>query len=186
MKAKITLLPGDGIGPEVVSEARKILAEVAAKFDHQFDYQEAIIGGIAIDQQGTALPEDSLGACLESDAVLLGAVGGPKWSDPAAKVRPEQGLLRLRKELNVFANLRPVRVFEALATASPLRPDKVKDVDRHAGQGRLDARTGGTAQHAVAPGEPRRQRPAGDHPACQRGEFGQRRPGDRVVRRTGV
>ena len=129
MKAKITLLPGDGIGPEVVSEARKILAEVATRYHHQFSYREAIVGGIAIDEMGTALPEESLGACLESDAVLLGAVGGPKWSDPTAPVRPEQGLLRLRKELNVFANLRPVKVFEALAAASPLRPDKVKDVD---------------------------------------------------------
>ena len=129
MKAKFTLLPGDGIGPEVVAEARKIMARIADKYNHQFTYQEAIIGGIAIDQMGTALPEESLGACLESDAVLLGAVGGPKWSDPTATVRPEQGLLRLRKELNVFANLRPVKVFEALSAASPLRPDKVQDVD---------------------------------------------------------
>jgi len=129
LKAKITLLPGDGIGPEVVAEARKIMARIADKYNHQFTYQEAIIGGIAIDQMGTALPEESLGACLESDAVLLGAVGGPKWSDPTATVRPEQGLLRLRKELNVFANLRPVKVFEALSAASPLRPDKVQDVD---------------------------------------------------------
>jgi 3-isopropylmalate dehydrogenase len=129
LKATITLLPGDGIGPEVVSEARKVFAGIAGKYGHQFSYREAIIGGIAIDQQGTALPEESLGACLESNAVLLGAVGGPKWSDPTAAVRPEQGLLRLRKELNVFANLRPVKVFDALAAASPLRPDKVKGVD---------------------------------------------------------
>lgn len=129
MKAKITLLPGDGIGPEVVAETRKVLSAIADKYNHQFTYQEAIIGGIAIDQLGTALPEESLGACLESDAVLLGAVGGPKWSDPTAAVRPEQGLLRLRKELNVYANLRPVKVFDALAAASPLRPDKVKGVD---------------------------------------------------------
>lgn len=129
MKAKITLLPGDGIGPEVVTEARKVLAAVAAKYNHQFTFQEAIIGGIAIDQLGSALPDESLAMCLDSDAVLLGAVGGPKWSDPAAAVRPEQGLLRLRKELNVFANLRPVKVFAALAAASPLRADKVKGVD---------------------------------------------------------
>ncbi len=129
MKAKITLLPGDGIGPEVVTEARKVLATIAANYNHQFTYQEAIIGGIAIDQLGSALPDESLAMCLDSDAVLLGAVGGPKWSDPAAAVRPEQGLLRLRKELNVFANLRPVKVFEALASASPLRADKVKGVD---------------------------------------------------------
>ncbi len=129
MKAKIALLPGDGIGPEVVAEARKVLDRIAHRFDHEFRFEEAIIGGIAIDNFGTALPEETLGTCLESDAVLLGAVGGPKWSDPAAKVRPEQGLLRLRKELGVYANLRPVKVFEALASASPLRPDKVKGVD---------------------------------------------------------
>lgn len=129
MKAKITLLPGDGIGPEVVAEARKILDTVANKYGHQFNFHEALIGGIAIDQDGTALPEETLGACLQSDAVLLGAVGGPQWSDPTAPVRPEQGLLRLRKELNVFANLRPVKVFDALAAASPLRADKVKGVD---------------------------------------------------------
>ncbi len=129
MKAKIALLPGDGIGPEVVVEARKVLNAIGRAFDHEFRFEEAVIGGIAIDNYGTALPEETLGTCLESDAVLLGAVGGPKWSDPAAKVRPEQGLLRLRKELGVFANLRPVKVFDALASASPLRPDKVKGVD---------------------------------------------------------
>jgi 3-isopropylmalate dehydrogenase len=119
LKAKITLLPGDGIGPEVVTEARKILTSIAARYNHQFTFQEAVIGGIAIDQMGTALPEESLSACLEGDAVLLGAVGGPKWSDPTAAVRPEQGLLHLRKELNVFANLRPVKVFEASQPAPP-------------------------------------------------------------------
>jgi 3-isopropylmalate dehydrogenase len=129
LKARIALLPGDGIGPEVVAEARKVLDKVAQLFNHQFQFEEAIIGGIAIDNFGTALPEESLSVCLNSDAVLLGAVGGPKWSDPSAPVRPEQGLLRLRKELNVFANLRPVKVFPALASASPLRPDKVHDVD---------------------------------------------------------
>lgn len=129
MKARITLLPGDGIGPEVVSEAQKVLEKIAQRFNHDFQFTEAIIGGAAIDNFGTALPEESLGSCITSDAVLLGAVGGPKWSDPTASVRPEQGLLRLRKELNVFANLRPVKVFDALASASPLRPDKVKNVD---------------------------------------------------------
>lgn len=129
MKARIALLPGDGIGPEVVTEARKVLDEIASRFSHDFRFEEAIIGGIAIDNFGTALPEETLGTCLESDAVLLGAVGGPKWSDPAAKVRPEQGLLRLRKELNVYANLRPIKVFDALAAASPLKPEKVQGVD---------------------------------------------------------
>lgn len=129
MKARIALLPGDGIGPEVIFEAQKVLEKVAQRFDHQFQFEEAPIGGIAIDNYGTALPEESLGVCLQSDAVLLGAVGGPKWSDPTASVRPEQGLLRLRKELNVYANLRPVKVFDALASASPLQPEIIKDVD---------------------------------------------------------
>lgn len=129
MEAKITLLPGDGIGPEVVTEARKVLDVVASKYDHTFSYSEQIAGGIAIDETGNPLPEETLGACLESDAVLLGAVGGPKWSDPTAKVRPEQGLLKLRKSLNAFANLRPVKVFDALADASPLKAEKVNGVD---------------------------------------------------------
>ncbi len=129
MKARIAILPGDGIGPEVISEAKKILEKIAQQFDHQFQFEEALIGGIAIDNYGTALPEESLGVCLQSDAVLLGAVGGPKWSDPSAAIRPEQGLLRLRKELNVYANLRPVKVFDALASSSPLRAEIIKDVD---------------------------------------------------------
>ena len=121
MKAIITLLPGDGIGPEVVAEGRKVLDAVASRFGHTFLYSEALCGGIAIDLTGTGLPDETLGACLASDAVLLGAVGGPKWSDPKAAVRPEQGLLKLRKELGVFANLRPVNVLDALIDASPLR-----------------------------------------------------------------
>lgn len=129
MEAKITLLPGDGIGPEVVTEARKVLTAVAQRHHHTFHFTEKMMGGCAIDAFGDPLPEDTLGACLESDAVLLGAVGGPKWSDPTASVRPEQGLLKLRKSLGVFANIRPVKVFPALAAASPLRPDKVQNVD---------------------------------------------------------
>jgi 3-isopropylmalate dehydrogenase len=129
MEAKITLLPGDGIGPEVVAEARKILDVVAAKYNHMFSYSEQLAGGIAIDKTGNPLPDETLDACLSSNAVLLGAVGGPKWSDPTAKVRPEQGLLKLRKSLNAFANLRPVKVFEALADASPLKAEKVAGVD---------------------------------------------------------
>ncbi len=129
MKAKITLLPGDGIGPEVVAEARKVLDVIAGKFNHTFTFSEQLAGGIAIDQTGNPLPEETIGACLESDAVLLGAVGGPKWSDPTAKVRPEQGLLQLRKSLNAFANLRPVKVFDALADASPLKAERVQGVD---------------------------------------------------------
>lgn len=129
MKAKITLLPGDGIGPEIVAEAQKAFDVVGQKFDHQFSYTTQLIGGIAIDETGNPLPEETLGACLESDAVLLGAVGGPKWDDPTAAVRPEQGLLKIRKELGVFANLRPVKVFDALAEASPLKTERVRGVD---------------------------------------------------------
>lgn len=129
MDAKITLLPGDGIGPEIVAEARKVLDVVAHKFGHTFTYNEQLIGGIAIDQTGNPLPEETLGACLQSQAVLLGAVGGPKWDDPKAAVRPEQGLLKIRKELGLFANLRPVKVFAPLAQASPLKPERVQGVD---------------------------------------------------------
>lgn len=129
MDAKIALLPGDGIGPDIVAETQKVLDAVAAKFGHSFNYSTHLVGGIAIDETGTALPEETLGACLSSDAVLLGAVGGPKWDDPRAKVRPEQGILGLRKGLNTFANVRPVKVFDALAEASPLKTERVKGVD---------------------------------------------------------
>ena len=129
MEAKITLLPGDGIGPEVVAEAEKVLTAVSQKFGHTFTSQTGLAGGIAIDKTGSPLPEETLGMCLEGKAVLLGAVGGPKWSDPTAKVRPEQGLLKLRKSLGAFANIRPVRVFPALAEASPLKPERVQNVD---------------------------------------------------------
>ena len=129
MQANIVLLPGDGIGPEVISEARKVLSAVGSKYGHSFQMSEAPIGGIAIDNYGTALPSESLDLCLNCDAVLLGAVGGPKWSDPLAPVRPEQGLLQLRKALGVYANLRPIKVFDALASASPLKPERIQDVD---------------------------------------------------------
>ena len=129
MEAKITLLPVDGIGPEVVAEAQKVLQAVARQYGHTFTFSECLAGGIAIDETGNPLPDETLAACLASDAVLLGAVGGPRWSDPSAEVRPEQGLLKLRKLLGVFANIRPVKVFAALAEASPLQPERVKDVD---------------------------------------------------------
>ncbi len=129
MKATIILLPGDGIGPEVVDEARRVLDAVAARFGHSFTYAERAIGGIAIDQTGAALPRETLTACREADAILLGAVGGPRWDDPSAKVRPEQGLLGLRKELGLWANLRPVAPFAALADCSPLRPERLAGVD---------------------------------------------------------
>ena len=129
MEAKIAILPGDGVGPEVTAEARKVLAAVGERFGHAFTFTEALMGGIAIDETGDPLPDETLAVCRDSDAVLLGAVGGPKWSDPLAPIRPEQGLLRIRKELGLFANLRPVRVHPALAEAGPLRTHIVKDVD---------------------------------------------------------
>jgi len=129
VKANIVLLPGDGIGPEVVTEAVRVLDSIARKFQHTFEFSERLMGGCSIDRYGAALTDETLADCKASDAVLLGAVGGPKWDDPAAKVRPEQGLLALRKGLGVFANLRPVRVHPSLVNASPLKPEKLAGVD---------------------------------------------------------
>lgn len=129
MKARITLLPGDGIGPEIVAAACRVLDAVAEKFGHELSYEEALIGGVAIDETGTALPDDTLAAFERSDAILLGAVGGPKWDDPKAAVRPEQGLLGMRKHLGLFANIRPVKMVPGLEDASPLKPERTKDVD---------------------------------------------------------
>ncbi len=129
MKANIVLLPGDGIGPEVVAAAQSVLQAIAEKFGHTFAMEEYLIGGAAMDAAGTALPEETLSACQNADAVLLGAVGGPKWDDPTAAVRPEQGLLGLRKSLGLFANLRPVVPQADLLAASPLRPDLLEGVD---------------------------------------------------------
>ena len=123
------MLPGDGIGPEVTQSARQVLDVVAAKFGHEFRFDEQLIGGIAIDNIGDPLPPATVTSCQRADAVFLGAVGGPKWSDPGAAVRPEQGLLKLRATLNVFANLRPVRVYPQLASASPLRAEILSGVD---------------------------------------------------------
>jgi 3-isopropylmalate dehydrogenase len=125
----LTILAGDGIGPEVTAEAQKVLLAVAERFGHRFTLHEALLGGCAIDATGTALPEATITACRASDAVLLGAVGGPKWDDPNATVRPEQGLLGIRKTLELFANLRPVAVHPLLIDASPLRPERLADVD---------------------------------------------------------
>ncbi|HSC88194.1 MAG TPA: 3-isopropylmalate dehydrogenase [Polyangiaceae bacterium] len=129
MQAKIVVLPGDGIGPEITAVAEKVLAAVATKFGHQFSFQHELIGGAAIDAHGTALPDATLAACKQADAVLLGAVGGPKWDNPAAKVRPEQGLLAIRKGLGLYANLRPVRGSKELLDASPLKRELVEGVD---------------------------------------------------------
>ena len=129
MKAKITVLPGDGIGPEVTTCAVNVLRAIAMRCGHEFEFDEQLIGGIAIDAHGDPLPPATLAACKSADAVLLGAVGGPKWSDPNAKVRPEQGLLGLRAALGVYANLRPVRVHPKLAALSPLKNEKLHGVD---------------------------------------------------------
>jgi 3-isopropylmalate dehydrogenase len=129
MKAKIVTMPGDGIGVEVVAESVQVLQAIAEKYDHQFTFENVLIGGSAMDATGEPLPQATLDACQQADAVLLGAVGGPKWSDPTAKVRPEQGLLGLRKGLGLYANLRPVRVFPMLQNASPLRPERLEGVD---------------------------------------------------------
>jgi len=129
MKANIVLLPGDGVGPEVVAETRKVLDGVASRFNHQFAYETHLIGGIAIDETGDPLPAATLEACKRSDAILLGAVGGPKWDDPRAKTRPEKGLLAIRKGLGLYANLRPVRSYPELIDASPLKPEIAKGVD---------------------------------------------------------
>jgi 3-isopropylmalate dehydrogenase len=129
MRADITVLPGDGIGPEVTAAAVAVLRKVAAQHGHVFEFSEHLIGGIAIDHCGEPLPQVSVDACVNSDAVLLGAVGGPKWSDPQAKVRPEQGLLALRAKLGVFANLRPLRVHPRLASLSPLKAENLVGVD---------------------------------------------------------
>jgi 3-isopropylmalate dehydrogenase len=129
MEAKITLLPGDGIGPEVVAEAVRVLETIASKYGHSFTFTERLMGGCSIDQTGTSLSDETLADCQASDAVLLGAVGGPKWDDPRAKDRPERGLLALRKGLGVFANLRPVKVHPALIGWSPLKPEKLAGVD---------------------------------------------------------
>lgn len=127
---RLTVLPGDGIGPEVVREAVKMLQAVAGKFSLEFELREAMMGGCAIDAVGNPLPPETLDRCRQGDAVLLGAIGGPKWdtTDPK-KPRPEQGLLGLRKGLELFANIRPVKVFDALLEASTLRPEVVRGVD---------------------------------------------------------
>ncbi len=129
MQAKIVTLPGDGIGPEVVGAAVQVLEAVAERYSHAFSFEAAPIGGTAIDTTGSPLPDATLAACAGADAVLLGAVGGPQWSDPTAGVRPEQGLLALRQHFDLFANLRPVKAYPALAQHAPLRADLLEGVD---------------------------------------------------------
>jgi 3-isopropylmalate dehydrogenase len=129
LQYNLTVLPGDGVGPEVTSEAIKVLRVVGKKFGHDFNLNYGLIGGAAIDKEGVAISKDTLKMCRRCGAVLLGAVGGPKWDDPLAKVRPEDGLLELRKELELFANLRPVKVFPVLVDSTNLKPGVIEGTD---------------------------------------------------------
>ena len=129
MKASIAVLPGDGIGPEVISESIKVLEAIGNRFNHDFEIESCRVGGNAIDDYGTPLPQETIDTCKDSDAILFGAVGGPKWDDPNADVRPEDGILAIRKSLGLFANLRPVKVYPALINSSPLKPEFLEGVD---------------------------------------------------------
>jgi len=129
MQASIAVLAGDGIGAEVTAEAVRALQKVASRFDHRFEFESALLGGAAIDATGSPLPPATLALATRADAILLGAVGGPQWSDPNAAVRPEQGLLQLRKALGLFANLRPVVPHPAVLDASPIKGELLRGVD---------------------------------------------------------
>ncbi len=130
MKLNIAVLPGDGIGPEVIEQAIKVLKAIAMKFDHKFSFKYASVGAIAIDKHTDFLPESTLDICKNSDAILFGAIGDPKYdNDPSAKIRPEQRLLKLRKELGLFANIRPVKAYESLLNKSPLKKNIIKGTD---------------------------------------------------------
>jgi 3-isopropylmalate dehydrogenase len=129
MQAIIAVLPGDGIGSEVTSEAQKVLQAVAQRYNHAFTFIPALVGGAAIDAIGNPLPEDTLALCRKADAILFGAVGGPKWDDPTKPIRPEQGLLGLRKGLGLFANLRPVKLNPLLLGASTIKPEVLVGTD---------------------------------------------------------
>ncbi|MFO7772524.1 MAG: 3-isopropylmalate dehydrogenase [Dehalococcoidia bacterium] len=129
MEFDVAVLPGDGVGPEVVTEALKVLQTVGEKSGHSFHLHEGLIGGVAIDTLGTALSDETLIMCERCDAVLLGAVGGSRWDDPQAPIRPEDGLLALRKGLGLFANLRPVKVFPMLVDSTSLKPGVIEGVD---------------------------------------------------------
>ena len=129
ISAKIVLLPGDGIGPEIIDAAMPVVEAIAARFGHTFQTERVLIGGSAIDAYGVPLRPVDLDACRAADAVLLGAIGGPKWDNPNSNIRPEQGLLALRKGLGLYANLRPVKVMDALAASSPVKTEIVRGVD---------------------------------------------------------
>ena len=126
---KIAVLPGDGIGPEIMKSALKVLEAISEKYGIQFEFKEALVGGAAIDETGNPLPEETLKLCKESDAILFGAVGGEKWDSLPTDKRPEKGLLRIRKELDLFANLRPAKAYNALLDSSPLKNSIIKGVD---------------------------------------------------------
>jgi 3-isopropylmalate dehydrogenase len=129
MQFKIAVLAGDGIGPEICTETVKVLNVVAKKYGHTFNYEYGLVGGIAIDATGSALPQKSIDISRAADAVLFGATGGPKWDDPQAKVRPEDGILGIRKALGLFANIRPVKLYPELIDATNLKPDVVRGTD---------------------------------------------------------
>ncbi|NQY06239.1 MAG: 3-isopropylmalate dehydrogenase [Flavobacteriaceae bacterium] len=130
MNLNIAVLAGDGIGPEVIKQSIKVLDAIAKKYGHIFQYKEAPVGAIAIDQTGNPLPEETLNLCLSSDAILFGAIGDPKYdNNPSAKIRPEQGLLALRKALGLFANIRPVKAYDTLLEKSPLKKEIIQDTD---------------------------------------------------------
>lgn len=130
MNKKIAVLPGDGIGPEIILQAVRVLKCIAQKFHHEFEFNYGLIGACAIDKTGVPYPVETHNLCLASDAILFGAIGDPKYdNDPSAKVRPEQGLLKMRKELGLFANIRPVEIYPSLMYRSPLKEEKIKDVN---------------------------------------------------------
>lgn len=130
MNKNIAIIPGDGIGPEVTQQSIKILNAIAEKFGHEFNYTECLMGAIAIDKTGNPLPDETIEVCLNSDAILFGAIGDPKYdNDPTAKVRPEQGLLKIRKTLQLFANIRPVTTYPSLQHLSPLKSKQLEEVD---------------------------------------------------------
>lgn len=130
MDFNIAVIKGDGIGPEIVTEAMKVMDAIGSRFGHNFKYNEVLMGACAIDATGTPLPDETLEVCKNSDAVLFGAIGHPKYdNDPNAKVRPEQGLLKIRKELGLYANIRPVAYYPALEQFSPLKPERIEGAD---------------------------------------------------------
>ena len=130
MKAELTIMPGDGVGPEITREAVKVLQAIGSVFDHDFSLNEVLFGGIAIDATGTPYPEKTQQSCKNSDAVLLGAVGGPKWSDPNMKIRPEkEGLLEMRADLGIYANIRPIKTYQELIDNSPIKNRYLENID---------------------------------------------------------